>query len=53
MATYTNQVNVRLADEDRRKLQERADAEGRKPADLARHLVRQGLDAREKAAQRV
>lgn len=43
MATHTAPVLVRLTPADRRQLQERADREDRKPADLARHLLRQAL----------
>ncbi len=47
MATHTAPVMVRLTPTDRRQLQERAAAEDRKEADLARHLIRRGLQHRE------
>jgi hypothetical protein len=49
MATHTAPVMVRLKPPVREQLQQRAEREGRKPADLARHLLERALVAEEPA----
>jgi hypothetical protein len=50
MATHTAPVMVRLKPADREQLQKRAEAEGRKPSDLARHLLLEALKGGDRAA---
>jgi plasmid stability protein len=49
-AALSDRIMVRLSPDDRRRLAVRAAAEGRKDANLARHLIRQGLDREEAMA---
>ena len=52
MATKSTRIATRLDPEEHRQLQERAEAEGRKVANMARRLIVQGLRAAEKTAAR-
>jgi predicted transcriptional regulator len=51
MSALTARIMVRLEPDVRRQLEARAKAEDRKPSALARHLIRQGLQAAGKGAQ--
>jgi hypothetical protein len=52
MASHTAPVTVRLKPPVRDRLRARAEQEGRKPADLARHLLERALDGKEATVAR-